>query len=573
MILKSSILKHTFILGFCAFSFNAYSQVDTTKTQEPATIEEVEVVRDYRPVLADAVKIRRSPDLNNVRTQQPALRYNVLDKRLNFPSGMGQLTLQEMQSSRPGIMTNNYAKLGIGNFNSILGEIYINSGTDENYQTGFYAKHLNQKGDLENQKFSEQRIGIFGRSILEKITLSGELGFNRYGTAFYGVVPGAEDNPIITSDAQNQHFNDIFFVGELLKNYDPQDTDLSYSLKTDVYLFSDAFNAKENSFAISGYLNKAINVFNIGANVSADMASVKAADYSISNNLIRLNPYIRFQGNNYKITLGANFISESGETSRSNLFPLANLELDVVPEFVSIFGSVKGDVNRTSLRSLAQSNPYLNENIAIRNTIDRLNITAGVKGNVGATFGYKASVFYRKVEDLPLFVNSPNEPKKFDLIYDAGIDKATSISGLEGEINVRVSETVNIGGKLNISDYKLSTEREAWFMPKVQISSNARINISEKVFLNAEVLFAGETSAKTYDYSLAAIPVTDYTTADPIIKRVPAFADFSAGAEYRVNQQFGIFIQANNLLNSNYEKYLYYPRLGFNVFGGLNYSF
>jgi len=228
MILKSSILKHTFILALCAFSFNAYSQVDTTRTQQPATIEEVEVVRDYRPVLADAVKIRRSPDLNNVRTQQPALRYNVLDKRLNFPSGMGQLTLQDLPSTRPGVMTNNYAKLGIGNFNSILGELYINSGTDENYQTGFYAKHLNQKGDLENQKFSEQRIGIFGRSILEKITLSGELGYNRYGTAFYGVIPGAEDNPIINSEVQNQRFNDIFFVGELLKNYDPQDTDLSY---------------------------------------------------------------------------------------------------------------------------------------------------------------------------------------------------------------------------------------------------------------------------------------------------------------------------------------------------------
>src|SRR5690554_6499266 len=108
MILKSSILKKTFIIGFCALSVNVYSQIDTTKTQQAAIIEEVEVVRDYRPVLADAVKIRRSPDLNNERTKQPALRYNVLDKRLNLPSGMGQLTLQDMPPTRPGIMTNNF---------------------------------------------------------------------------------------------------------------------------------------------------------------------------------------------------------------------------------------------------------------------------------------------------------------------------------------------------------------------------------------------------------------------------------------------------------------------------------
>src|SRR5690606_33362391 len=113
---------------------------------------------------------------------------------------------------------------------------------------------------------------------------------------------------------------------------------------------------------------------------------------------------------------------------------------------------------------------------------------------------------------------------------------------------------------------------EPWYMPTVLLSSNARINISEKVFLNAEVLFSGETSAKTYDYSMTDINGNPIP-GESIVQKVSAFADFSAGAEYRVNKQFGIFVQANNFLNSNYEKYLYYPRLGFNVFGGLNYSF
>src|SRR5690606_4025005 len=355
MILKSSILKYTFIIGFSAFSFTAYSQVDTTKTQQATTIEEVEVVRDYRPVLADAVKIRRSPDLSNTRTFQPALKYNVLDKRVNLPSGMGQLEIQEIRSTRSEIMLNNYAKLGIGNFNSILGELYINSGTDEYYQRGFYAKHLSQKGDLEGQKFSEQKFGVFGRSILERFTLTGELGFNRYGTSFYGV----QNTDFIQNDFAKQHYNDLFLTGELLKNYDPNDTDLSYSLKADAYLFGDAYNAKENSFALSGYVNKAINAFNIGANVSADLTGVKATDFETSNNIVRLNPYIRFQGDNYRVTLGANFVSESSDSSRTNLFPSADLELDIVPQFVSIFGGVSGDVVKTSLRSLAQENPYL----------------------------------------------------------------------------------------------------------------------------------------------------------------------------------------------------------------------
>lgn len=570
MILKSSMLKYTFITGLCALSLSASAQIDTTKTPEAATaIEEVEVVRDYRPVLADAVKIRRSPDLSDTRKFQPKLRYNVLDKRLNYPSGMGRLNIRDLTSTRPDIMTNNYAKLGIGNFNSILGELYVNSGTDEYYQRGFYAKHLSQKGDYQGQKFSEQHFGVFGRSILEKFTLTGELGYSRYGTNFYGLIPVTDNIP---TDFEKQAFNDIFLTGELLKNFDPEDTSLSYSLKADAYSFGDKYNARENSFAISGYVNKAVQAFNLGANVSADLTGVKATDFEGSNNVIRLNPYIRFQGANYRLTLGGNFVAESGDSSRTNLFPYADIELDIVPEYATIFGGLKGDVTKTSLRTLAKENPYLNENIRINNTVDRMHIYGGVKGNVGATFGYRAKLFYRKVEDLAFFVNSPNRPSRFDVIYDSGLDETTSISGLEGEINIRVSETVNLGGRLNLSDYKLSTEEEAWFRPAVQIASNARINISEKIFLNAEVLFSGETSARTYDY-LTPVMTGDYSLAQPVVSKVSAFADFSAGAEYRVNNQFGVFIQANNLLNTEYEKYLYYPRLGFNIFGGLNYSF
>src|SRR5690606_9405617 len=131
MILKSSMLKYTFIIGLGVLSLNAFAQVDTTKTpasntQQSTTIEEVEVIRDYRPLLADSAKIRRRPNLSDTRTCQPSVNYNIIDKRLNLPSGMGQLNIQELQSTRANMMTITYAKLGIGIFNTILGEVYVN---------------------------------------------------------------------------------------------------------------------------------------------------------------------------------------------------------------------------------------------------------------------------------------------------------------------------------------------------------------------------------------------------------------------------------------------------------------
>jgi hypothetical protein len=561
MILNNSMLKYSLVLGFTALSLTALGQVQDTVTKPP-TIEEVEVIRDYKPILADAVKIRRSPDLSNMRVFQPKLSYSTLDKKLDIPSGLHQLIIQEMPPIRAEIMTNNFAKIGIGNFNTYLGELYINTGNDETMQAGFFVKHLSQKGDLEEQKFSEQKLGAFGRKVLDLVTLTGEVGYNRYGTAFYGLAPS---NASVAINPEAQTFNDLYFKGEVLKNYEPSADDISYSLKADGYLFSDKFSAKENAFALSGYLNKTMNVFNLGVNASVDLTAVNGESYKMGNSIARINPYIRFKSDSYRITLGATFVSEFGDQSTSNLFPTAESEFDVIPGYVTLFGGVQGDVVKTSLRSLAKENPYLNQGIDIRNKLEKINGYAGIKGNAGATFGYKAGAFYKQVENLPLFVNNGLNPNTFDVIYDKG-NKETSIIGFEGEVSVRVSETVNLGGRLNINEYTLASEERAWFLPKLQLTSYARINIGEQFFIDGQVLFNGETSAKVFDYGNNDL--SNYT-----IKTMPAFADLSGAIEYRIDRKFGIYVRANNLLGKAYERYLYYPRLGLNVIGGLNYSF
>lgn len=54
-------------------------------------------------------------------------------------------------------------------------------------------------------------------------------------------------------------------------------------------------------------------------------------------------------------------------------------------------------------------------------------------------------------------------PYKFDVIYDGYSSKATHF-GI-GEMNVRVSQLVNLGGKINIDDYKVKDTEEAWSLP------------------------------------------------------------------------------------------------------------
>ena len=550
--------KYTLIVSLFCLSLTAVAQDKKNETppnpQTGTLIDEIEVVRPYKPVLADAVKIRRNPDMNNTKPFKPVLSYIIIDKKLDLNSNIKELQAQKMSDEREAVLSNNYVKIGAGNFNTALGEVYVNTGRDEALQAGGYFKHLSQQGNLEKQQFSNQEAGVFGRSVAEDYSLSGKLTYDRRATFFYGFDPVSS----IPADRNRQRFSTIAAEGEVMNNYS-EASGFNYAASIKAYQFSNIDDARESSFLISGSVNKEINLLNFGLNASADLTSTKDLAYKIGNNLLRANPYVRFQSSGFELNLGVNIVQEFGTKGRLNIFPAVSAEFPVVTGYAILFGGVNGDVLKTSLKDLASENPFMSKNIAIQNTVEKMNVFAGVKGNAGAGFGYKIMAYYKTIDNLQLFVNNPSLINRFDAIYDNGNSK---IFGLEGEMNVKASDVLNISGKAQIFNYDLATEKEAWFKPTLRLISNARAKINQKLFLDAELLFQGESFARL-----------NGTAGSYTSRTLKGFLDLSAGAEYKINNKTGVYLRANNLTGQSYQKYLFYPKMGLTVLGGINYSF
>ncbi|MEJ7694841.1 TonB-dependent receptor [Daejeonella sp.] len=554
--MKIPFLRYTILLSFLGLAVSSFAQDKPNPTPPTGTLtEEIEVVRPYKPVLADAVKIRRSPDLKNEQPYKPALTYNIIDKKLELNSNIKVLEAQKMADEQEVVLSNNYAKGAAGSSGTTLGEVYVNTGRDQALQAGAFFKHLSQQGDQERQQFSTQQLGLFGRTVLDSYSLSGKLMYDRRSTYFYG------SNPVSSAlvNMDKQRFGTIIGQAELMNNYS-ESSPLDYALNLKVYQFSNINEGRESTVILGGSVNKAINLLNIGLNASADFTSVKDEAYKIGNSILRANPYVKLQGKGFLLNIGANIVQEFGDKSRTNIFPAVSAEIPVVTDYAILFGGVNGDVLKTSLRDLAMENPYLSKNISITNSVEKMNIYAGIKGNAGAEFGYKVFGFYKTVENLLLFVNNATTINRFDAIYDNGNSK---IFGLNGQFNVKASEVLGLTGKAEIYNYELASENEAWFKPTLRLTSNARFDVNEKVIIDGELLFQGESSARTPGSASAPVNIVN----------IKSFMDVSAGAEYRINNKFGVFLRANNLLGKSYQKYLYYSRLGLTLFGGVNYSF
>ena len=543
-------------------------QAQANKNNNPGGLsEEVIVTTAYKPVLADAVKIRRNPDLEDKTPFKAPLTYFPLDKRLERNTDIHQLDAMQMPKEEDSIPSNNYARIGVGNMKTTFGEVYINNGQDQALQVGGFAKHIAQSGSIPKQNESREEAGVFIKGIVDDNDITARIGYNRRGTYFYGYDPG---NPPQAYNPLQQHFNTITGAAEVTKKFKDEENAFTYAAKIDGYLWNNAFATKENNIVLSGFVNKTIKQFYAGLGASLDMSSQKDSAYSINNNLVRLNPYLKFQGDNYKIDAGLNMVRGFGNSTKAYIFPAAKLEFQIIPKYVRLFAEVKGDVNKTSLRDLAEENPFIENNIPIKNSVDRLDIAAGLKGTMAPGVGFKITVFRNKVKNMPLLLldSSSYNHNQFGIVYDNG---TATITGVNGELDVKVSDAVNVFGRVEYKDYKMASEAEPWNLPKFKLTAGTQLHITKQLSINGTLLFRGSTFDRTTPV-VVNNPGGGTTTTFNLVP-ISSFADLSGGVEYKINNIFSIFGQVNNILNSNPQIWRNYQGYGFNIFGGVGAHF
>jgi len=537
---------------------------DTTKKARQGSggslSEEIVVTTAYKPVLVDAVKIRINPDLDDKTPFKAPLTYFPIDKRLELNTDIKPMSAMKRPAERDSDLTNNYIKAGLGNMKTTYGEAYFDNGRDQALQVGGYLKHFAQEGTLFDQNSSKEQAGVFGKSIGDVNSLSGRIDYNYRSNYFYGYNQSGPPPPNL--QVNKQHFSTIGAEGELAKNYEDVENDFTYALKLKGYKFSDAYQANESNVVLSGFLNETVHQFYAGLSGSIDISTQKDSLYNYNNSLIRLNPYIKFQGDNYKIDAGINIVDQFGYVSSIHIFPAAKLEFQVIPKYVRLFVEAKGDVNKSSLLDFYTTNPFLGQDINIKNSVDQLDLAAGLKGTIAPGLSFKATIFRNTVKDMPLFVSNFDFSKgynRFQIIYDGG---SSRVNGLNGELDYKASEDVDIFGRVEFKDYQMATVAQPWNLPKFKLTAGTVLHISDKVDIKGTLLIRGS--------ALDPNPVAAGSTTPTTIN---SFVDVSGGVEYKVTKKISVFVNVNNLLNGTNQTWLYYPDYGFNIFGGVGFAF
>lgn len=533
----------------------AKKQTEVKETHEETdsiVSKTVVITSSFKPALRNAAKINFSAASPLPDSVLPKLQYNVPSQNLFFsydPATLKPLAL----AADTGFTWENshYVKAGFGNYSTPYLRAGFSFGDGKHSVINMHARHTSSKGSLPFQQFSKTGadiIGIFNPN--DNIEWNGKVFFDNNVQYQYGFLPSTLS---FTKDSLRQRFTTVgATVG--LRNKQENAYGFNYSPHLTYSRFVDNKNATENNLVINAPFSKSFGdnfAFNLGVVADITGYNSDSISSSINNNLYYLTPAVEYKSSGLKLVAG---FTPAWDNKDFSLLPNFTAEAKIKDEKFVLQAGWTGYFNKTTYQSLAAFNPWLQNPRFLANT-RIMEQYAGFKGSAGNHITYNAKVSYLKFKNQPLFVNDSITGKSFLTVNESGMNALR----LHGEVGYTIQEKFSLLGGATFTQYSsLKDNLKAWGLTPFEINGSLRWEILKDVTLKSDIYF--------WDGA-------QYRNNNKESQKLDPAVDLNAGIEFGVMPRLNLWVQFNNMLNNKYQRWNQYEVLGFNVVGGIVYSF
>lgn len=542
------IIRNSFIILVATGVSAKVSAQDSTKRRT------IEITSTFKPVLRESSKLNFQAAPVNADTTPPKLTYNIPSEHLLFKYQPVELKPVSLEAdSSADWPYSNYIKVGIGNVHQPYVKAGFSFGNGENAFVNIFAEHYTSKGDLAFQKNSLSKVGAaLTYKTPRNLEWNAGIGFTSDDYYLYGFRP---DTLKYTKNDLKQRFQTI--EGRLsLRNVVPTDFGLSYNPNARVSVFTDNHNpdASEANSVFNLPVQKNFGkstAFNLG--FTADLTNYRnkaLPKKTDNNNIFMIAPAVLLKTPNLFLQAG---ITPSWDNGNFHMLPNAMADITTSDQRFTLQLGWIGYYNKGSYQRFASINPWLARPDSLLNTRVQEGYV-GFKGSIFDHISYSAKVGYQQHRNMPLFVNDNNDGKTFVILYE---DKL-NIFQTHAEAEYRVGEKFSAKGTFNWNLFNMHSQSRAWGLIPIELNANLRWQLMRDLFLRADLW--------TWDGAR-------YRGKNGESLKGETGFDLNAGAEFRITKNFNVWLQMNNIMNNRYERWHQYESFGFNILGGIVYSF
>jgi hypothetical protein len=546
-------IKILCVISFLCVTSYAQRQKDTATPT-------VEVINTFKLNLPDAKKIESVPVIDKPQIKSPTFSYNIKAKQVKTEKIVKPLPVADLITKEENSFPSSFVKLGYGNLRTPLAELYFNNKQDKNVSYGIHYRFLQSNSDLNNSfaDFSDHAV----KGYLSTFSEIGELGLdinykhNKYN--FFGY------------DTSNKEAEK--HLARTIKNFDANAYFNSTAINNKKLKHRSQFNfynfqigqARENQYALKSKLYANVPGFNDLKNTQ--LSAVIAFDYNTFKNdtltelnrfFIQVDPRFDFVYEGLQISAGFNSTKMFSKNNKSRFYinPVIKATYPLMENVAYIYAGIDGRYHKQSLKNIIQTNPFTSE-YDLSNTFENAKTFLGLNAKIGSSADAVFEINYSDVTNMPLYVTKRDSLNSFAILY-----RQVNVLKFTTAFNYSFSEKVRIGVLGNFYNYEVTGEPEAWQLPNIDGKLNMTFNIKNKLYPHIDIIAMGMQKQRTgKDAPL------QQSSLDP-------FYDISAGIDYRFKKKLSVFVQANNIASSRYQRWYRYPVYGFNIIGGLTMIF
>jgi hypothetical protein len=526
--------------------------------QEPKG-KTIDVTSTFKPVLREASKINFNAAPPVADSSKPRLNYTIPVSNLYFTYRPAELKPVALQiDSLTAWQYSNFIKVGIGNVHLPYAKAGFSFGNNTSTYFNVFATHYNSKGSLTWQKNNYTDVGgAMTYKTPANLELNVLAGFRNEDYFLYGYQP---TTLVFTKSDLLQRFQTAY--GKVhLRNIEPTTFGLNYHPSISLNAFSNNRDPKANEVntVIDLPLEKTFGEqFTFKLGVTADLTNYKrkgnAPKVSQTNNVFLVPAALAYKSTNLFIHAG---MIPSWDNSAFKLLPNIMADITTNDKRLTLQLGWVGHYDKGSYQRFASINPWLASPDTLANT-KVIEFYGGIKGSLGDHFSYTAKVGFQRHANMPLFVNDAGDGKTFLIRYEPQLD----VLQLHGEVGYNVGEQFSASAGYTFNRFNLDKEKKAYGVLPVETNVKLRWQLLKDLWLTSQ-LWAFDGAWHT----------EKDINGDEITAQGKAGFDFNAGAEFRITKNFNLWVQFNNIFSSKYQRWNQYEVYGFNVLGGITYSF
>jgi hypothetical protein len=558
-------------------SFSQERDKDTINT------DVINVVKPYTPSISDAFKLKEIPSLDDEETTtKKEIKYNIFSFPVasTFTPAKGKAAVVEKE--KPAKLYDNYATIGVGTYTTILGEVYLNHAINRTESVGGYVSHHSSQGGIDDllldDDFSNSKVNVNYSKSLRDLSWKVDAGFQHQSYNWYGLPQPFFDQ--ITADMLDvsHSFYDFHFGADI----DFNDTYINSGSML-FRRFGDNQGSGENRFVLKTTFDVPINGKKISTdlsfdyiNGSFDRAYVSIDELKYGNFNIGFAPTYQIKEDDLTVNLGfsAYYLndSEAGK-NKFYIYPKVTTSYRLVNDVLIAYGGIEGGLNQNSYYGFANENQFVSPTLFVMPTDQQYNAYVGLKGKLSNNMSYNISGKYLADRNKALFKNntilnySPQEDYDYGNSFGIVYDDVDTFS-IAGDINVDVSRNFKLTLKAEYFSYSVKGDNQAWNLPDIKGSLFMDYQINEHWFTGVNLFYVGERKDQ---FELEGA----FNPGDPLLTTIILDSYFDANAHlgYHINDKISVFAKANNIANTEYQRWINYPTQSIQFLAGATFKF